>query len=333
VLLVILGIFIAPYVSAQTQTATDEVQRAVLITGASSGIGRNTTEKLAASGTFVYAGARKQADMDALNALDNVKAVRLDVTIQAEIDAAVEMVRAEGRGLHGVVNNAGVAMLGPLVEIPESDLQFTLNVNVIGPFRINQAFLPLLLESKGRIINITSVSALQTNMMFGTYAMSKAAMESYNNILAKELAPFGVRVIAVEPGAFRSRLPVSAIAAMEARGLRAENTIYTKIPWETIQKGMSTGTGAIADWPEPDDVAYAIQDALFSESPKEHYMVVSSEPVAELSIRSVIENLVRFNEDQKYSYNRDELILMLDEELDGTIDENTLRRFGGASSE
>ena len=93
----------------------------------------------------------------------------------------------------------------------------------------------MLLESKGRIINITSVSALQANMMFGTYAMSKAALESYTNILAKELAPFGVRVIAVMPGAFRSRLPATAIAAMEARGLRADNTIYTKFPGKKFE--------------------------------------------------------------------------------------------------
>ena len=96
---------------------------------------------------------------------------------------------------------------------------------------------------------------------------------------------------------------------------------------------MSGETGAVADWPELDDVAYAVQDALFSEAPTEHYIVVSSEPVAELSIRSVIENLARFNEDQKYSYERDELILMLDEELGGTVDPNALRRFGGASAE
>jgi NAD(P)-dependent dehydrogenase (short-subunit alcohol dehydrogenase family) len=183
--------------------------------------------------------------------------VRLDVTKQNEIDAAVAQVKAGGRGLHGVVNNAGVALLGPLVEIPESDLEFTFNVNVMGPFRITKAFLPLLLESRGRVINISSVSGIQANMLFGTYSMSKHALEAYNDVLALELQPFGIRVISVVPGAFKSRLPATAMEAMEARGLKIENSIYTQIPWDLIQKDMSTGGGPTGKWPEPDDVAVA----------------------------------------------------------------------------
>ena len=90
-----------------------KAQKAVLVTGASTGIGRKITEKLAADGYFVYAGARKQKDIDELNAIKNVQAVRLDVTIQEDIDAAVATVRAGGRGLWGLVNNAGVCCGGP----------------------------------------------------------------------------------------------------------------------------------------------------------------------------------------------------------------------------
>ena len=117
--------------------------RAVLVTGASSGIGRTTAEYLAAHGFFVYAGARKQADLDALNELENVQAIRLDVNIQEEIDAAVETVRAEGRGLYAVINNAGVVILAPLVEVSEEDLAFQMNVNVFGPYRVTKAFAPI----------------------------------------------------------------------------------------------------------------------------------------------------------------------------------------------
>ncbi len=321
-------VFAAYSSSAQETISTPDMHKAVLVTGASSGIGLKTTEVLSAAGTFVYAGARKQADIDALNAIENVEAVRLDVTKQGEIDAAVAQIIAGGRGLHGVVNNAGVALFGPLVEVPESDLKLTFDVNVIGPYRITKAFLPLLLESRGRVINISSVSGVQAAMLGGTYSMSKHALEAYNDILAIELQPFGVRVIAVEPGAFKSRLPANGFVSMEARGLKAENSLYTKIPWEKMSADMRTGNGLNKDWPEPDDVAYAVQDALFSDTPKEHYMVVSSKRVAEITIRKAIEELVRYNEGHKYSYDRDELIVMLDEELQGTRDDASLLRFG-----
>ena len=231
------------HANAQESASSSNVQKAVLITGASSGIGKRTAEILSATGTFVYAGARKQADMDALNAMENVEAVRLDVTKQDEIDAAVEQIRAGGRGLDAIVNNAGVAMLGPLVEVPESDLEITFNVNVMGPYRITKAFLPLLLESKGRVINVSSVSGVQANMMFGTYSMSKHALEAYTDVLAIELQPFGVRVIAVMPGAFKSNMSKNGIVAMQARGLTIENSIYKNIPWDRIEEGMRTSQG------------------------------------------------------------------------------------------
>jgi len=99
--------------STFADTADDSEQKAILVTGASSGIGRNIAETLAANGYFVYAGARKQADLDALNEIPNIQSVRLDVTKQDEIDAAVETVRAGAKGLYGLVNNAGVLTLGP----------------------------------------------------------------------------------------------------------------------------------------------------------------------------------------------------------------------------
>ena len=115
-------------------------QNAILITGASSGFGRNIAETFAAEGHYVYAGARKQADLDALNAIENIQAIRLDVTIQEEIDAAVETIRNEGRGLYGLVNNAGVSVSGPRGEMEEPH-QGTCSwicsrtVNQFGPYR------------------------------------------------------------------------------------------------------------------------------------------------------------------------------------------------------
>jgi NAD(P)-dependent dehydrogenase (short-subunit alcohol dehydrogenase family) len=96
----------------------------------------------------VYAGARKQADLDALSAIENVQGIRLDVTIQEEIDAAVETVREAGRGLYGLVNNAGVAVVGPMIEVDEDDMQFQMDVNLFGPYRMTKAFAPLIIESR-----------------------------------------------------------------------------------------------------------------------------------------------------------------------------------------
>mgnify|MGYP001821462989 FL=1 len=151
--------------------AADE-QKAVLITGASTGIGRNMAETLAGEGFFIYAGARKDKDLAELDALENIKAVRLDVTKQDDIDAAVALIRSEGRGLWGLVNNAGVATSGPVANLEDSDLDFVLNVNVNGVVRVTRAFIPLISESKGRIVSTGSISGILSSPGSSAYSMS-----------------------------------------------------------------------------------------------------------------------------------------------------------------
>ena len=179
-------------------------QKAVLVTGASTGIGRNIAERLAGEGYFVYAGARKPEDISALSEIPNIRGIRLDVTIQGDIDAAVETVKAAGRGLHGVVNNAGVIVIGPMAEIPEVELDFVFDVNVYGPYRVSRAFAPLLIESQGRILNISSMAGIVTGPAYGAYSMSKHAVEAFSDALAIEMRSAGVRVSAIAPGAYKS---------------------------------------------------------------------------------------------------------------------------------
>jgi NAD(P)-dependent dehydrogenase (short-subunit alcohol dehydrogenase family) len=293
-------------VPAAAQTA----QPAVLVTGASSGIGRKITETLAAEGYFVYAGARKAEDLAALAKIRNVQSVKLDVTVPAEIAAAVETVRRGGRGLHGVVNNAGVAIAAPLIDVEETELSSLFDVNVFGPYRITKAFAPLLIESKGRVVNISSISGILSGPLFGPYSMSKHAIEAYGDALSVEMARFGVRVSLIEPGNYRSEIGRNTVTQVEAALARLRGT-----PFEQQMRNMVTAMGAYDNYPEPDDVAKAAQHALFDPNPRMRYMVVPAERQAAVTIRKQIEELVQLNQGHQFSYDRNTLVAMLDSAL------------------
>jgi len=287
-------------------------QKAVLVTGASSGIGRKITEVLAARGYFVYAGARKDGDIAELDRMDNVEAVRLDVTSQADIDAAVARIAAAGRGLHGVVNNAGVAIFTPMNETPEADIDFVFDVNVYGPYRINKAFMPLLVASKGRTTTIGSISGFISGPRSGTYSMSKFAVEAYTDALAAEMAESGVLVSVIEPGGFRSKIREKVI--MHAMG---------KAPGETgdltgeEQQQLARMRERNAKLKEPDEVAEAVVHALFAEQPKTRYMVAPDQEEAMLTIRAALQRVAQLNANQPYSYSVEELTVMLKEAMGG----------------
>ena len=285
----------------------ESAKQAVLVTGASSGIGRNITELLASKGYFVYAGARSQQDLDALNALENVQAVRLDVTVQDEIDAAVETVRKGGRGLYGLINNAGVFTGGPLIETDIGELQWLFDVNVYGVFRVTQAFAPLIIEAKGRVINISSISGVLEWPMGGLYTMSKHAVEAYNDTLALELARFGVSVSAIEPGNFRSDITMNARARMAKSSVQRPDTRYAE---EWARFGESPEDRG--QYKDPDEVAAAAMHALFDGNPKARYMVVPNQQEAQWTIGEAIKELIELNEGQPYAYSREQLIEMID---------------------
>ncbi len=196
---------------------TNTGQKAVLVTGASSGIGLKITEVLAANGHFVYAGARKQKDLDALNAIENVRSIRLDVTKQDEIDAAVVIVQEGGKGLYGLVNNAGVFIGGPLIEVDVEEFKWLMDVNVYGPYRMTQAFAPLIIEQKGRITTIGSISGILSGQFAGQYSMSKHAIEAFTDSLAAEMERFDVKVSVIEPGNYKSKIALSAGARMTGK--------------------------------------------------------------------------------------------------------------------
>lgn len=296
-LAVLTSILVLPlFANAQSEPASG--QKAVLVTGASTGIGRKVTERLAADGYFVYAGARKEADLEALGKIRNVQSVRLDVTKQEDIDAAVVTITKAGRGLYGLINNAGTATSGSVVECPQSEFDLTMQVNVFGPWRVTKAFAPLIIAGKGRIATTGSISGILAGANTSAYVMSKHAIEGFTDTLAAEMEPLGVHVSVIEPGSYKTEIFRSV-----ARRLGGE---------------YASRANGLDKFQEPDAVAAAFTLALSEPKPKRRYLIVPVEDQARRTLQKQIAQLVQLNEGQAYTYDRETLIRMLDEALAGS---------------
>lgn len=282
--------------------------KAVLVTGASSGIGRSIAESLASQGVFVYAGARKQKDIDELSGIKNMLGIRLDVTKSEEIADAVALVKQQGRGLYGLVNNAGVFFPAPMIEVSEQELQFMMNVNVFGPYRVTKAFAPLIIESAGRITTIGSISGFVSGSMFGPYSMSKFAIEAFTDALSGEMKKFDVQVSVVEPGNFNSNI----MQNMHKRLARIES--------EEVDSLYQDEYNRMAGFTEPDRskhrdpiaVANAVVHALFSASPKPRYLVAPTQGEAGFVLTNALQKVVQLNQQHEHSLDKKALFSILD---------------------
>ena len=308
VILLISILFIAtpPDVFAQDQ-------KSILVTGASTGIGRHLAESLAEKGYHVYAGARKDKDLAELGAIDNITAVRLDVTEQEQVDAAVAMIREKGTGLYALVNNAGVGGGGEVLNTPVGDQSFVYDVNVEGVYRTTKAFAPFVLESKGRVVTTGSIAGTLASFPgFSAYSGSKHWIEAFTDSFAEEMKPLGVTVSVVEPGNYKSNIRRSSVMRrqqkMEATG--------DKVTDEMKQNYEDTAKRELS-YKEPDEVTEAFMHALFDDKPLRRYMVVPNEEEQGWTIRTKVNELVQLNQWGPYSYSREELIKMLDEAMAG----------------
>ncbi len=253
--------------------------QAVLVTGAGSGIGLAIVQLLLAAGHPVWAGARKAAHLEHLQSL-GARPLLLDVRDVQQVQQAADTVAASGQGLHAVVHNAGVGGIGLLPGWSDDDVQALFDTNVFGPHRLTRALLPLLLPSRGRVVCIGSQGGSITSPFMGPYTMSKHALEAYASCLRQELAPHGVAVSIVQPGAVATDIGDNGRAGNVAR-LQA-----TQAPFDTASAAALAGllnptlpdpaqpeSGSNRRHAPPSRVAAVVMQVLFGPDPPLRHLV------------------------------------------------------------
>jgi NAD(P)-dependent dehydrogenase (short-subunit alcohol dehydrogenase family) len=249
---------------------------AVLVTGASTGIGRATALHLDKQGYRVFAGVRKKADADSLaeEGSDNLTPTTIDVTKERSIKAAKDKVqRAVGKdGLVGLVNNAGVGDGGPVETMDLDVLRNVLEVNLVGQVAVTQAFLPLVRKVPGTIVFIASIGGRIASPFMSPYNTSKFAIEALGESLRQEVAPWGIDVVVIEPGSIDTPIWTKGAETIDEQKAKLTPTakrLYSK-QLERMDEVLSeTASRGIP----PEKVAKVIHTAIRSEKPKHRYLV------------------------------------------------------------
>lgn len=257
------------------------MSRSVVVTGVSTGIGWAITQVLVAGGFHVFGSVRKQADAERLQTAfgSSFTPLVFDVTDEAAVNAAARKVEAalNGATLAGLVNNAGIAVAGPLLHLPVDEFRQQLEVNLTGVVIATQAFAPLLgaqspaRTDPGRIVNISSVGGKTANPFMGPYCTSKFGLEGLSESLRRELLPFGVDVVIVAPGAVATPIWDKADSVDVAR---YANTVYAPALAGMKAFMLTIGKSGLP----PERIGEAVHLALTTASPKTRY-VISPDPV------------------------------------------------------
>jgi NAD(P)-dependent dehydrogenase (short-subunit alcohol dehydrogenase family) len=243
-------------------------KKIALVTGAGGGLGHATVERLVANGWKVFA-ADISKDLLRTSMHDpDVVPVVMDVTDGESIQSAYDAVASQTDRLDGIVNFAGIMGVGSLTDIPEERLARILDINVMGTYRVNKKFFPLVEAAKGRIVNLSSETGWQSAAPFnGPYAMSKHAIEAYSTSLRRELALLGVKVITIQPGAFRTNMVAGIEQAFTAA--EAETPKFAQV----LRKLKALAGKEIESARDPDILAQVIDTALTAKRPKPVYSV------------------------------------------------------------
>jgi NAD(P)-dependent dehydrogenase (short-subunit alcohol dehydrogenase family) len=245
-----------------------------LVTGASSGIGQATALKLDADGHEVFAAVEPDSDTTGLaTASERLTVLALDVTLSASIAASADEVsgRLAGRGLDGLVNNAGVGFPGPLELLAVEDLRRQLEVNVIGQIAVTQAMLPLVRQGAGRIVFVGSVGGVLASQFAGAYHASKFAIEAVGDVWRQELEPEGIEVILIEPSAISTPIWSKAIAYLDEL-VQSDSPRMARYR-ERLTAFRETLHSADEHGKAPEDVAEVIAQALTARKPNARYVV------------------------------------------------------------
>jgi NAD(P)-dependent dehydrogenase (short-subunit alcohol dehydrogenase family) len=248
----------------------------VLVTGASSGMGKACALRLDRAGYNVFAGVRQQRDAQMLKqeASSRLIPVLLDVTDEHSIADAVSLVRQTvgEAGLVGLVNNAGVAVTAPMEVVPLEELRRQFEINVFGQVAVIQAFLPLLRQARGRILNVSSVGGRVTIPFNGTFCASKYAFESISDALRMELLPWGIHVIVIEPGGIRTAAGDKLVAdsdAMLKRFSTSETKLYAQAYRAFVQSLLKIEEEGVG----PEVMAETVLRAFTVRTPRTRYPV------------------------------------------------------------
>lgn len=257
----------------------------VLVTGAASGIGRAVALLLAQRGFGVFATDIASGELDDLRRVAHIVPFRMDITDDVDVGKAFEFINAQANGLFALVNNAGIFSPGPLMALPMERFVQQFSVNVFGTHRVTRAFFPLLLQAKGRIVNMSSVAGYVTTPFSGPYASSKHAIEAWSDALRRELLPFDVKVIVVEPALIKTPLWDKDF---EGRVGQYRDTIF----YEANRKKLEhEAAEAKAHGVHPDVVAEVVYRTLTNKNPKPRYLV-SNHPVQHRLVKIVPDTLL-----------------------------------------
>ena len=260
-------------------------KRIVLITGATAGIGRHAALHLAARGFRVIATGRNADALASLavEAEGDLTTLKLDVTDQSSIDAAVEMVDrlTAGHGIDVLVNNAGYGDIAPMETTTDADLRAVFDTNVFGLMAVTRAFLPRMRERRsGRIVNVSSLGGLFTLPLFGAYNATKHAVESLSDALRIELRPFGIEVSLIEPGPIRTNFSTTSLKSVPRY---QDGSPYAPVLERFA--ALTRRTDRMA--PGPRATSRAIHHAASSRWPRSRYKLTLSSRLAVAFMRAI----------------------------------------------
>jgi NAD(P)-dependent dehydrogenase (short-subunit alcohol dehydrogenase family) len=268
--------------------------RSVVITGASTGIGAACALHLDRLGFTVFAGVRNPQDGATLQrqGVSGLIPLLLDVTDEVLIQKAQAFVSENvgGNGLYGLINNAGIAVVGPLEAVPIPELRRQLEVNVIGQIAVTQAFLPLIRQARGRIVNMGSIAGRGAMPLMGPYAASKFALEAMTDALRLELQQWGIEVSIVEPGAIAT--PIWEKSGKDAGNLETAMSMELRSLYAAVVAAVRKVVGEAAERAiAADTVAQAVEHALTASRPKTRYLVGTDAKLRALMIKILPDRL------------------------------------------